>query len=33
LFYRQLYFDQNSTTARARGLELNGLTLGATTNL
>ncbi|MGC2128782.1 MAG: hypothetical protein WA629_01680 [Candidatus Aquilonibacter sp.] len=33
LFYRQLYFDQNNSSARARGLELNGLTLGATINL
>ena len=33
LFYRQLYFDQNNSAARARGLELNGLTLGATINL
>jgi len=33
LFYRQLYFDQNTATARLRGLELNGLTLGATINL
>jgi hypothetical protein len=33
LFYRQLYFDQNNSGARARGLELNGLTLGATINL
>ncbi|HTV93434.1 MAG TPA: hypothetical protein VMG98_12035 [Verrucomicrobiae bacterium] len=33
LLYRQLYFDQESGTARVRGLELNGLTLGATINL
>lgn len=33
LFYRQLYFDQNNSASRARGLELNGLTLGATFNL
>jgi len=33
LFYRQLYFDQPGANARARGLELNGMTLGATINL
>jgi hypothetical protein len=33
LFYRQLYIDQNNNAARVRGLELNGLTLGATINL
>jgi hypothetical protein len=33
LLYRQLYFDQTTGTARVRGLELNGLTLGATFKL
>lgn len=33
LLYRQLYFDQTTGTTRLRGLELNGLTLGATINL
>ena len=33
LFYRQLYLDQNNGSARARGLELAGLSLGATINL
>jgi len=33
LFYRQLYFDENTGAARVRGLELGGLSLGATINL
>jgi hypothetical protein len=33
LLYRQLFIDQTSGAARVRGLELNGLTLGATINL
>ena len=33
LMYRQLFYDQTTSTARLRGLELNGLTLGATINL